>query len=99
MNQKGGEILMANKFYKKKISLGYKPDFERKVTSSDKRKIHYPSMYISNTKLPLEAKEVGNKFRALIDVEFTGIRENTSKEKQSLDYEFDITAIQFIKSK
>jgi len=89
---------MANKLFKKKINLGYKYD-DAVVKPSSSKKINYPSMYISNTKLPLKAEEVGNKFRAIVDVDFTGIQEDTNKKEKSLSYNFDIIAIQFVNSK
>jgi len=98
MNQKGREILMANKLFKKKISLGYKYN-DAAVKSASSKEINYPSMYISNTKLPLKSEEVGNKFRAMIDVEFTGIQEETNKKNKSLSYNFDVKTIEFINSK
>lgn len=89
---------MADKLFKKKINLGYKSE-DACVPKTTIKKTQYPSMYISNTKLPLKAEEVGNKFRAMVDVDFTGIRESTDNEKSSFSYDFEIKAIEFINSK
>lgn len=89
---------MTGKLYKEKINLGRKISHGIERVSKPKE-ITYPSMYISNIKLPLEGEDVGKKFRCMIDVELSGVNKRVSKNDSSLNYDFDIKTIQFIDSK
>lgn len=85
---------MALKRSRNKINLGRK--HKESVVTASGNEINYPSLYITNKKLPLEAKQIGTTLTAVVKLKFTGISERSginSPDKKS--YDFDVKEIQF----
>ena len=84
------------KLFKKKINLGKKRETtvcESPKTSKDK--VYYPTVYISDKKLPIEPEDVGKMLSAIVRLKITGVNVRTSEDKQSLNYDFEIREIAF----
>jgi len=86
---------MAKQLFRKKIKLGTKPNKSVLVSTKPKKRLYYPSMYIDNTKLPLEPEDVGKSFNAQIKLKVTGVNQRTNEGGSNLDYSFDIMEIAF----
>ncbi len=89
---------MADKLFKKKIKLGYRQNMEQPVKTK-KKEMYYPSMYINDTELPLEAEDFGKTFDAQIKVKITGINKRTGTKGTKINYDFDVMEIAFQESK
>ena len=89
---------MTDKLFKKKIKLGYKPEKSQPVVS-DKKEMYYPSMYINDTELPLDAEDFGKTFNAQIKVKITGINKRTGTKGTKINYDFDVMEISFAEDK
>jgi len=86
---------MAKELFKKKIKLGYK---ERPI-EADKKETYYPSMWINDTDLPLEAEDVGKTFTAQIKLEVVGVDSRADSKGKKFDYHFDVKEIAFQEDK
>ena len=89
---------MAEKLFKKKIKLGYKPGNSESI-STPKKEMYYPSMYINDTELPLDAEDFGKTFNAQIKVKITGINKRTGTKGTKINYDFDVMEISFAEAK
>ena len=79
----------------RKINLGkkYKETID-KLRKGDK--ISYPSLYITDKKLPLEAKQIGVSLTANVKLKFVGISERTNLGgSDSRSYDFEVKEIKF----
>jgi hypothetical protein len=84
----------------KRINLGKRepevccmPEKSKKST-----KVHYPSFYIHNKKLPIEPEDVGSTITATVELKVTGVNMRTDEEKQNFNYDFDVHEIVFNKN-
>ena len=78
-----------------KIDLKSKPEKMEKCTEAPER-VHYPSLYLSDVKLPLVKTDVGKTMKAVVTLRLTGLRENTStRRKGDMSWDFDIHDIEF----
>lgn len=84
------------KLFKRKINLG-KKDTSTVCESPkiSKDKVHYPTVYISDKKLPIEPEDVGKMLNATVRLKVTGVNVRTSEDKQSLNYDFEVREITF----
>ena len=55
----------------------------------------YPSLYLSNTPLPLIKKQIGKSLRAVVTLKFVGYNENNSTNKNHVSYDFAVQDIEF----
>ena len=80
----------------KRIKLGKK---EASITlgPDKKNRVHYPSFYISDKKLPIEPEDVGKVMSATVQLKVTGVNMRTNEDKQSLNYDFEVREIVFNK--
>jgi len=90
---------MAKQLFRKKIRLGTKQGEEAASKKFSRKEIYYPSMYIEDTKLPLEPEDVGKTFDAQIKLKVKGVSQSTNEGESTLDYSFDIMEIAFEESK
>lgn len=60
-----------------------------------KNRVHYPSFYISDKKLPIEPEDVGTILTATVRLKVTGVNMRTNENKQSLNYDFEVREIVF----
>jgi len=87
---------MAKQLFKKKISLGYKyKDMPAVSTKKEKKTLHYPSMYINNTQLPLDGDDVGKTFNCNIKLKVNSFGLNTDSDGSKYNYSFDVMEISF----
>lgn len=78
----------------RKINLGKKR--KEDVVSTRSNKVSYPSLYITDKKLPLEAKEIGASLTANVKLKFVGISERTNLGgSDSRSYDFEVIEIKF----
>jgi len=89
---------VADKLFRKKIKLGTKQN-SGMTTKASKKEMYYPSMYIDNTKLPLEPEDVGKTFTAQIKLKITGVNQRTDEKGSNLDYNFNVMEIAFEEGK
>ena len=84
-----------------KVNLGNKRSNECcEISKPDKNKLFYPSMYISDTKLPLDGDEIDDVMIATVKLKFTGLRSNQqSGRKEKFSYDFDVHEIEFTPKK
>lgn len=88
---------MAKKLFKKKIKLGTKPGKSTTI-AEPKNEMYYPSMYIDNTKLPLESEDFGKTFNAQIKLKVTGVNKRAGSKGEKINYTFDVMEIAFQES-
>lgn len=55
----------------------------------------YPSLYLSDVKLPVDKKEIGQTMTATVTLRFTGMGEDNSAKKNHVHYDFAIQDIEF----
>lgn len=79
---------------KRKINLGKK--YSETEVVIDKKKISYPSFYVSSIKLPLMPDDVGKTMKAEVSVELIGIRQETNTNNDEYSYDFEMKSIKFI---
>ena len=79
----------------KRINLGKKESTVPCQSEVSKSKVHYPSFYISDKKLPIEPEDVGKTLTATIRLKVTGVNMRTNEDKQSLNYDFEVREIVF----
>lgn len=79
----------------KRVNLGKKETMTTCVPERTKNKVHYPSFYISDKKLPIEPEDVGKTLTATIQLKVTGVNMRTNENKQSLNYDFEVREIVF----
>ncbi len=78
-----------------KIDLKIKSTKMAKCTETPER-TRYPSLYLSDAKLPLVKTDVGKTMKAVVTLRLTGLRENTStRRKGDMSWDFDIHDIEF----
>lgn len=77
-----------------KIDLKIKPTKADKCCSEPERS-RYPSLYLSDVKLPLVKTSVGKTMKAIVTLRLTGLRENTSTTRKGMSWDFDIHDIEF----
>lgn len=78
----------------RKINLGKK--YKESVVKSRDNKVSYPSLYITDKKLPLEAKQIGVSLTANVKLKFVGISERTNLGgSDSRSYDFEVKEIKF----
>ncbi len=78
-----------------KIDLKIKPTKTDECCPEPKR-VRYPSLYLSDIKLPLAKVNVGKTMKAVVTLKLTGLRENTSTGgKEDMSWDFDIHDIEF----
>ena len=82
---------MAKKL--KRIKLGRKES----VVSTKKMKdsTYYPSIYISNKKLPIEPEDVGKILSATVQLKVVGVNMRTDEDAQNFNYDFEVREIVF----
>lgn len=79
---------------RRKISL------QRKAQEPIKEeKLYYPTMYISETQLPLDKDDVGKTLSAKIKLRVKGITQNFNIDKTRYNYDFEIMEIEFDEGK
>lgn len=80
----------------KRINLGKKETVTACMPEkSRKNKVYYPTIYISDKKLPIEPEDVGKVLTATIQLKVTGVNMRTNEDKQSLNYDFEVREIVF----
>ena len=79
----------------KRINLGKKETTAMCQPKVSKSKVHYPSFYISDRKLPIEPEDVGKTLTATIQLKVTGVEVRTNENKQGLNYDFEVREIVF----
>ena len=71
----------------------------RKSTPSKsigEKKIYYPTIYISDKKLPLEPEDVGKILNANVQLKLVGVRQESSESSGSKNsYDFEVREIVF----
>jgi len=77
----------------KKINLGRKVEEDVPV-KVEKKRITYPSFYVSRKKLPLKGEDVGKTFDISAVIKLVSVREENSNGKESFSYDFEIQEIQ-----
>lgn len=77
----------------KRISLGTK--YRKDQVEISKKTVSYPTLYISNKKLPLKSSDVGKTFDVSAKMKFTGIREENRGGKEEFSYDFEVREITF----
>ncbi len=78
----------------KRINLGRK-EISTMVDKAKENKVYYPSIYISDKKLPIEPEDVGKTLTATVRLKVTGVNMRTNEDKQSLNYDFEVREIVF----
>lgn len=76
----------------KRTNLGTKENYE--VSKPTKNKVSYPSFYVRK-KLPLDKTAIGKTFEVKAKVKLVGLDQNTSENRDDLNYNFDIINIEF----
>jgi len=79
----------------KRINLGEKITSTGVQPERPKNRVHYPSFYISDKKLPIEPEDVGRVLTATVQLKVTGVNMRTNENKQSLNYDFEVREIVF----
>jgi hypothetical protein len=82
----------VSKLYKK-INLGRKIEEDMPV-KVEKKRISYPSFYVSRKRLPLKGEDVGKTFDISAKIKLVGIREENRNGKESFSYDFEMQEIQ-----
>lgn len=78
----------------KRINLG-KKETSTEISEPKKGNVYYPSIYISDKKLPIEPEDVGKMLSATVRLKVTGVNVRTNEDKQSLNYDFEVREIVF----
>jgi len=78
----------------KRINLG-KKEISTAISEPKRSKVYYPSIYISDKKLPIEPEDVGKTLTANVRLKVTGVNMRTNEDKQSLNYDFEVREIVF----
>lgn len=78
-----------------KILLGRKIKTDKELRVQDKDGKYYPSIYINETKLPLNGKDIGKKLDAVVELELKSVSVNELKGKSEYNYSFDVKSIKF----
>jgi len=78
----------------KRINLGEK-ETSTLIEKPRKDRVHYPTIYISDKKLPIEPEDVGKTLTATVRLKVTGVNMRTNENKQSLNYDFEVREIVF----
>ena len=79
-----------------KVNLGQKQTECCEVSRPSKSEMYYPSMHISDTKLPIDPDEIGNVVTATVKLKFEGMRQSKrSSGKDSSSYDFEVHEIEF----
>lgn len=55
----------------------------------------YPSLYLSDTPLPITKKDIGKTMKVVATLKFTGYREDNSTKKNHISYDFAVKSIEF----
>ena len=76
-----------------KIDLKIKPT--KTECCPEPKRMRYPSLYLSDVKLPLAKTSIGKTMKAIVTLKLTGLRENTSTGKNEMSWDFDIRDIEF----
>jgi hypothetical protein len=76
-----------------KIDLKIKPTKVEKTCCPERSR--YPSLYLSDAKLPLAKTSIGKTMKAIVTLKLTGLRENTSTGRNEMSWDFDIHDIEF----
>jgi len=79
----------------KRINLGKKEITPVCESPKRKNKVYYPTIYISDKKLPIEPEDVGKTLTATVQLKVTGVNMRTNENKQSLNYDFEVREIVF----
>lgn len=77
----------------KRISLGHKYKEDTAVT--ERGTTAYPTLYISDKKLPLKSNDVGKTLSVSAKMKFIGIREENRGGKEKFSYDFEVREITF----
>ena len=77
----------------KRTNLGTKDRCET-ICKPAKNKIRYPSFYV-NKKLPLDKTKIGKTFEVKAKIKLVGLDQNTSEDRDDLNYNFDVINIEF----
>lgn len=74
----------------KKISLKLKKPKEGEIESA-----LYPTLYLSEVKLPVNKSMIGKLMGAKVTLKFTGMRVDNSTKKDFVSYDFAVQDIEF----
>lgn len=77
----------------RKINLAHKT--EPPAPAEKAKTVYYPTLYISDHKLPLTFDDAGKSFTVQATLKLTGI---TQRTKEKATYDFEIHDISFIKA-
>jgi hypothetical protein len=80
-----------------KIKLGEKRKDICESKPCDVPELYYPSMYISDTQLPVDGEDVGKTFKAVVKLKVTGVNTNTNLHSDFFTYNFEVHEIEFLK--
>lgn len=80
-----------------KIKLGTKSGKSNSVPAveSPEPQMYYPNMYISDTKLPVTADDIGKTMIAVVQLKVTGINQRTNTKETTMNYDFEVHSIEF----
>jgi hypothetical protein len=77
----------------KRTNLGTKSEYDTVCTPA-KNKINYPSFYVRK-KLPLDKSAIGKTFEVKAKIKLVGLDQNTSEDRDDLNYNFNVINIEF----
>jgi len=77
----------------KRTNLGTKERYDA-ISEPVKNKVSYPSFYVRK-KLSLDKSSIGKTFEVKAKIKLIGLDQNTSEDRDDLNYNFDVINIEF----